>query len=79
MILISASGLICFYLLAFILFLLVIGFIKRKRSRFSHPSFFQLLVCEYCSASYIDSHLKLVTRCPDCKSLNKNNRFKKPS
>lgn len=77
MILMGASGLICFYLLAFIGFLLIIGFIKRKRSRFSHPSFFQLLLCEFCGSSYIDSHLKMVTRCPSCKSLNKNNQHKK--
>lgn len=77
MILLSSSGIICFYLVAFIIFLLVIGFIKRKRSRFSHPSFFQLLICEFCGSSYIDSHIKMVTRCPECKSLNKNNRYKR--
>ena len=77
MILLSPLVIITFYFLAFIIFLIIICFIKRKRNKFSYPLFFKLLICEFCNSAYIDSQIKTVTRCPLCKSLNKNNGHKR--
>lgn len=34
-----------------------------------------LHVCEYCQTAYLEDRSKAVTRCPHCKSFNKNNPF----
>lgn len=37
----------------------------------------QLFLCEYCASAYVADSSRPVTRCPDCKSLNKDNLFKR--
>jgi len=36
----------------------------------------ELLVCEYCHFAYMAEATLKVTRCPQCRSFNKNNRYK---
>ncbi len=35
-----------------------------------------LFQCEYCGSIYLDEIAKKVTTCPDCQSLNKNNKYR---
>ncbi len=37
----------------------------------------ELLVCEYCHFAYLAQISKGVTKCPQCDSFNKLNRYKK--
>lgn len=34
-----------------------------------------LLVCEYCHYAYLGDQARKVTKCPQCQSFNKNNRY----
>lgn len=34
-----------------------------------------LLICEYCQCAYVEDNTKDVTKCPDCQSFNKNNKY----
>jgi len=36
----------------------------------------ELLCCEYCHFAYLADCTKQVTKCPQCNSFNKDNRFK---
>ncbi len=37
----------------------------------------ELLVCEYCHCAYLAEVSQAVTRCPDCRSYNKNNPYQR--
>lgn len=37
----------------------------------------ELLVCEFCHFAYLAEIGKAVTKCPQCTSFNKNNKFRK--
>jgi len=37
----------------------------------------QLFVCEYCCCAYLDRRVRLLTRCPQCHMLNKDNPYRK--
>lgn len=39
----------------------------------------QLLLCEYCGFTYLEDPSASVTRCPQCHSLNSQNRYRPPS
>lgn len=36
----------------------------------------ELLCCEYCHFAYLADRAKTVTKCPQCNSFNKENRYK---
>lgn len=47
----------------------------RSRKIFTAPK--ELYICEYCTAVYMDEAHQSVTKCPECQSFNKGNRFQK--
>lgn len=47
---------------------------RSKKKKLIH-SFKELYLCEYCHFVYLEDPLKKVQRCPECKSLNKNNKL----
>ena len=38
---------------------------------------YELHVCEYCHFAYLEADFKDITQCPQCKLLNKHNRYRK--
>jgi hypothetical protein len=46
---------------------------RSKKTR--QPPLFQLYICEYCQFPYLDETTSPVTRCPQCKSMNKDNAY----
>lgn len=36
----------------------------------------ELFLCEYCHFLYMEKSNRSITRCPECHSFNKNNRYR---
>jgi hypothetical protein len=49
-------------------------FLQSKKVVLSEEELFR---CEYCHFAYLAGHTKKVTKCPQCNSFNKDNKFKK--
>lgn len=47
----------------------------RTKNRAILPDEQELFVCEFCHYAYLNEGYKKVTKCPQCSSFNKNNRF----
>ncbi|MDR3624081.1 MAG: hypothetical protein P4L16_02950 [Chlamydiales bacterium] len=78
---VSSSISFTLYLGIFLLLLLALWLIDNKRhsKKTKLPPLSELFICEYCHFPYLDRIDKDVTMCPQCKSFNKNNRYKNKS
>jgi hypothetical protein len=79
MIQISATLALTLYLSLFLLTLLLLWILhnKKKMKSLKIEPLTKLFVCEFCKYPYLDKSSKKITECPQCKSFNKENDYKK--